>query len=107
VDTDSGVWAAKELIEFLRPEYEASERIKNDVETRGRNEKLLAALDSLPGKLRFEILKLSQYSRWHLWQHPEQISPELVRALGLEEGTAISYQEYVLESPKAKKQHAA
>jgi hypothetical protein len=83
-------------LRLLKPWFVASEKVKNDPRTSARNDALLAALDSLPGAMRFEILKLSQYSRWYLWQRPEQMPPELLHALGLEVGTAISYQTFVL-----------
>jgi hypothetical protein len=94
-------------VKLFRAEHEASMRVRNDPKTRARNEKLLAALDSLPGKLRLEILDHVRRPRHLVWQSTMAMPPELMRALGLDEGTAFSYQDFILQGPKRAKKHAA
>jgi hypothetical protein len=82
-------------MELFRPEMQARRRLATEPEVRTRFERMLAALDTLPGKLKFEILRLSQYSRHFLWRRPEEMPPELKRALGLDESAALSFCEFV------------
>jgi hypothetical protein len=86
---------------LFRPKFDARRLLDTDAAAKTRNESLVAALRTLPGKVKFNILSLSQYSPWFLWERPEQMPRELKSALGLDESAALSFCEFVFGSKAA------
>jgi hypothetical protein len=94
------VWDAHELLALLKPKFDARRLLDTDPEVKTRNKNLLDALDTLPGKLKYEILRLSQYSSHFLWERPEEMPSELKRALGLDESASLSFHEFVFSTQR-------
>ena len=82
------------IIETFRPEYEAHELLKTEGVKR-RYEKLLEAVDRLPGRAKTAVGQLTHHADYQLWKIHKDMPTQLKKLLELDADKPLTFSEYV------------